>query len=151
MTYTYKTKGTCSTNIELEVEDGIVRNIAFWGGCNGNLQGLSRLVAGMPVKEVKELAFDHKQIVEEALAYIRQYVENTPSSLFTLLPRKFTASQLRALYEVIYDREFDVRNFHKKIALMDYVVPLEEKERGVAHRAARYYRFDRVIYNKRRS
>ncbi len=105
----------------------------------------------MPVKEVKELAFDHKQIVEEALAYIRQYVENTPSSLFTLLPRKFTASQLRALYEVIYDREFDVRNFHKKIALMDYVVPLEEKERGVAHRAARYYRFDRVIYNKRRS
>ncbi len=31
MTYTYKTKGTCSTNIELEVEDGIVRNIAFWG------------------------------------------------------------------------------------------------------------------------
>ena len=35
MTYTYKTKGTCSTNIELEVEDGIVRNITFWGGCNG--------------------------------------------------------------------------------------------------------------------
>lgn len=105
----------------------------------------------MPVKEIKELAFDHKQIVEEALAYIRQYVENTPSSLFTLLPRKFTASQLRTLYEVIYDRDFDVRNFHKKIALMDYVVPLEEKERGVAHRAARYYRFDRVIYNKRRS
>ena len=46
MTYTYKTKGTCSSNIELEVEDGIVKDIAFWGGCNGNLQGLSRLVAG---------------------------------------------------------------------------------------------------------
>ena len=44
MTYTYKTK--------VEVEDGIVRKITFWGGCNGNLQGLSRLVAGMPVKEV---------------------------------------------------------------------------------------------------
>ena len=39
MTYTYKTKGTCSSNIELEVEDGIVKDIAFWGGCNGNLQG----------------------------------------------------------------------------------------------------------------
>ena len=49
MTYTYKTKGTCSSNIELEVEDGIVKDIAFWGGCNGNLQGLSRLVAGMQV------------------------------------------------------------------------------------------------------
>ena len=46
MTYTYKTKGTCSSNIELEVEDGIVKDIAFWGGCNGNLQGLSRLDAG---------------------------------------------------------------------------------------------------------
>lgn len=52
MTYTYKTKGTCSSNIELEVENGIVKDIAFWGGYNGNLQGLSRLVAGMPVNEV---------------------------------------------------------------------------------------------------
>ena len=52
MTYTYKTKGTCCSNIELEVEDGIVKAIAFWGGCNGTLQGLSRLVAGMPVNEV---------------------------------------------------------------------------------------------------
>ena len=43
MTYTYKTQGTCSSNIELDVEDGIVKEVAFWGGCNGNLQGLSRL------------------------------------------------------------------------------------------------------------
>ena len=49
MTYTYKTQGTCSSNIELDVEDGIVKEVAFWGGCNGNLQGLSRLVKGMPV------------------------------------------------------------------------------------------------------
>lgn len=105
----------------------------------------------MPVKEIRELAFDHKQIVDEALVYIRQYVESTPSSLFALLPRKFTAAQLRALYEVVYDKDMDVRNFHKKIAQMDYVIPLEEKEQGVAHRAARYYRFDRKLYNKRRS
>ena len=50
--YVYKTKGTCSTNIELDVENGIVKEIAFWGGCNGNLQGISRLVTGMPVSEV---------------------------------------------------------------------------------------------------
>ncbi len=37
MTYTYKTQGTCSSNIELDVEDGIVKEVAFWGGCNGNL------------------------------------------------------------------------------------------------------------------
>lgn len=105
----------------------------------------------MPVKDVKELAFDHKQILEESLIYIRQYIEAFPAALFDLLPRKFTASQLRRLYEVIYDRTFDVRNFHKRIMMMKYVVPLEEKEQGVSHRAARYFKFDRVIYNQTRN
>ena len=52
MKYTYKTQGTCSSHIELEVENGIVRQVAFWGGCNGNLQGISRLVKNLPVDEV---------------------------------------------------------------------------------------------------
>lgn len=99
---------------------------------------------------VKDLAFDHNLIIKEAMVYIRQYVEFNPSALFDLLPRKFTVSQLRALYTVVYGKEIDVRNFHKKIALMEYVVPLDEKQQGVAHRAARYYRFDRKIYNKTR-
>lgn len=43
MKYVYKIQGTCSTNIELEVENNIVKEVAFWGGCNGNLQGISRL------------------------------------------------------------------------------------------------------------
>ena len=43
----YKTRGTCSTQIDLDVEDGIVRNVRFTNGCNGNLQGISRLVEGM--------------------------------------------------------------------------------------------------------
>lgn len=104
-----------------------------------------------PVKEIGELAFDHNQIVEEALRYIRRYAADVPAALFALLPRKFTAAQLRTLYAVVGDRKMDERNFHKKIAGMNYVVPLEEKEQGVAHRAARYYRFDRVRYNKGRS
>lgn len=52
MEYVYRTQGTCSTNIELNVEEGIVKEVVFWGGCNGNLQGISRLVKGMPVQEV---------------------------------------------------------------------------------------------------
>lgn len=52
MTYTYRTQGTCSSNIEIVIEDGIVKNVAFWGGCNGNLQGISRLIKGMPVETV---------------------------------------------------------------------------------------------------
>lgn len=52
MEFVYKTQGTCSTHIEIEVEDGVLKEIAFWGGCNGNLQGISRLVRGMKVTEV---------------------------------------------------------------------------------------------------
>ncbi len=48
----YKTKGTCSSLIEVEVENGIVTDIHFTGGCNGNLQGISSLVKGMAVDEV---------------------------------------------------------------------------------------------------
>lgn len=98
--------------------------------------------------EISVLAFDHNLIIKEALRAIRQFVEVNPSMLFDLLPRKFTASQLRILYELLYDQQVDVRNFHKKIALMEYVVPLEERQQGVAHRAARYYKFDKKIYNK---
>ena len=54
MKYVYKTQGTCSTNIELNVEDGVVKEVAFWGGCNGNLQGISAIVRGKSVEEVEK-------------------------------------------------------------------------------------------------
>lgn len=47
----YKTKGTCSTQIDLEVENGIIKNVAFTGGCNGNLKGVSKLVEGMKAED----------------------------------------------------------------------------------------------------
>jgi hypothetical protein len=104
----------------------------------------------VPIKDVQDLAFDHNIIINDALAFIRQFVETDVSVLFNLLPRKFTAAQLRTLYEVIYNKEIDAGNFHKKIAQMKYVIPLDEKEHGVAHRAARYYNFDKKVYNKNR-
>ena len=51
MELVYKTEGTCSTHIELTVEEGIIKEVAFWGGCNGNLQGISRLVKDMKVED----------------------------------------------------------------------------------------------------
>lgn len=50
----YKTEGTCSRAIEIEVVDGIVENVTFDGGCHGNTQGISALVKGMPVDKVVE-------------------------------------------------------------------------------------------------
>ena len=52
MKYQYQTNGTCSRFIEFEVENGVLRNVVFYGGCNGNLQGIAKLVEGMKVKEV---------------------------------------------------------------------------------------------------
>lgn len=52
MQYEYKTKGTCSQRILFEIEDGKVKNVQFIGGCNGNLQGISKLVDGMDVDTV---------------------------------------------------------------------------------------------------
>lgn len=54
MTYTYAPTGVCSSQIDLELEDGVIRSVAFTGGCNGNLQGISRLVTGMPAQEAIE-------------------------------------------------------------------------------------------------
>lgn len=47
----YATKGTCSREINFEVVDGKLHNVSYVGGCNGNLQGIGRLVEGMDVKE----------------------------------------------------------------------------------------------------
>lgn len=52
MQYEYTTKGTCSQRILFEINDGKVENVQFVGGCNGNLQGISKLVEGMNVDAV---------------------------------------------------------------------------------------------------
>lgn len=52
MRYRYMTQGTCSRVIEFEVEDGKVKDVAFTGGCHGNLQGVGRLVEGMKAEDV---------------------------------------------------------------------------------------------------
>ncbi len=54
MTYTYAPTGVCSSQIDLELEDGVIRSVSFTGGCNGNLQGISRLVTGMRAQEAIE-------------------------------------------------------------------------------------------------
>ncbi len=52
MSHSYKTQGVCSRNISFDIRDGRVYDVRFDGGCNGNTQGISGLVDGMPVDEV---------------------------------------------------------------------------------------------------
>lgn len=52
MQFEYKTKGTCSQMIYFDIVDGKIHNVSYLGGCNGNLQGVSKLVEGMDIDEV---------------------------------------------------------------------------------------------------
>lgn len=55
MEHTFKTKGVCASSISFELEDGIVRNVRFIGGCNGNLNAISKLIEGMKAEKVIDL------------------------------------------------------------------------------------------------
>ncbi len=54
MTYTFKTHGTCSSKIDLELEGNILKKVVFYNGCDGNTQGIAKLVEGMTVEEIKD-------------------------------------------------------------------------------------------------
>lgn len=104
----------------------------------------------VPVDAIPPLAFDHNDIIAHALEHLRALASMDPSILYDLLPRKFTVTQLRNLYEVVFGKRLDPANFYKKMTQMPYLVALDEREKGVSHRAARFYRFDKNIYNKSR-
>lgn len=54
MRYEYKTKDVCAQTISFDIEDNIIRNVEFFGGCNGNLKAVSKLVDGMTIEEIEE-------------------------------------------------------------------------------------------------
>ena len=54
MKYTYRTKGTCSQQIDLEINDDIITNVKFYGGCDGNLKAIPILVEGLTVDQIAE-------------------------------------------------------------------------------------------------
>ena len=54
MNYTYRTSGTCSVQINFDINDDVITNVSFLGGCNGNLKAISKLVDGMTVEQIEE-------------------------------------------------------------------------------------------------
>ncbi|MDR0332824.1 MAG: NUDIX hydrolase [Dysgonamonadaceae bacterium] len=91
-----------------------------------------------------QLAFDHNQIAGEALRYIRRSVMLEPFILFDLLPKKFTMTQLRNLYDIVLETKSDVRNFQKKMLQIEGLEPLEEVQKDVPYRAPRLYSFKKA-------
>ncbi|MCP4311634.1 MAG: NUDIX hydrolase [Bacteroidetes bacterium] len=98
------------------------------------------------VNQVPKLAFDHREIIDKGLSHLQYALRNEPIG-FELLPEKFTIRKLQILYEVILNCKLDNRNFRKKILKAKHLVQLDEKQAGVAHKPAYYYRFDKTIYD----
>lgn len=100
-----------------------------------------------PVKDLPELGFDHKIIIEKALSFLQKKLIQEPIG-FELLPEKFTLTQLQLLYEAILGTKYDRRNFRKKVLQMKYVIPLDEKQKGVAHKPAQVFIFSKDVYKR---
>jgi 8-oxo-dGTP diphosphatase len=99
------------------------------------------------VNDLPELIFDHDDMVRAALKRLRRKASTEPLG-FNLLPEKFTVPQLQSLYEAIYGRSIDKRNFRKKIRTMYFLEKSEEKDKSNSKRGAFLYIFNQELYEE---
>ncbi len=97
------------------------------------------------IKELPQLVFDHNKMVEDALTLLRFKVSMQPI-IFKFFDKKFTLPALQDLYEAIYQREIDKRNFRKKLSSMDILDNLNIKDTLSSKRGAFYYKFNEKKY-----
>lgn len=91
------------------------------------------------VADVKELAFDHKKIMNACLERLRVQIMDEPV-IFNLLPEKFSLRELQDLYQSILGIKLDRRNFRKKISLKSWLHDIGEMENDVPHRPGKLYK-----------
>lgn len=99
------------------------------------------------VATLKEMAFDHKEIVDACYAWLQKRIQEHPLG-FNLLPDKFSLRELQNLYEAILGVSLDRRNFRKKFASMDLLIDIDEMEQDVPHRPGKLYKFNFEKYEK---
>lgn len=97
------------------------------------------------IRNLPNLVFDHNKMVEDALTLLRLKISMQPI-IFNFFKDKFTLPALQDLYEAIYQIPIDKRNFRKKIASMNILDKLDEKDRN-SKRGAHYYAFNEKKYN----
>jgi 8-oxo-dGTP diphosphatase len=100
-----------------------------------------------PLDKMPYMVFDHAEMVAGALKQLRYKAALHPI-LFQLLPGKFTIPQLQALYEGVYQTEFDDRNFSRKLLSTGLLVKLAEKDKQSSKKGAFYYRLDQSHYEE---
>ncbi len=99
------------------------------------------------IDDLPALILDHDLMVQDALRQLRQNARYQPIG-FELLPEKFTIPQLQLLYEAIYQKELDPRNFRKKVFSFNVLEKLDEKDKSTSKRGAFLYKFNYENYQK---
>jgi len=100
-----------------------------------------------PVNTIKELAFDHKLILDNCLIELRKKILELPV-IFNLLPDKFSLRELQDIYEAVLGIGLDRRNFRKRITLKNWLVDLNEMEEDVPHRPGKLYKLKTGLKTK---
>ncbi|MEB8328822.1 DNA mismatch repair protein MutT [Flavobacteriaceae bacterium KMM 6897] len=95
---------------------------------------------------IPELILDHRQMVEDAIVQLKNKARHQPIG-FNLLPKYFTIPELQTLYESIYQRELDPRNFRKKILSLDILTKTEEKDKSGSKKGAFLYCFNKEKFD----
>ena len=107
-----------------------------------NLEEAGQAAGWRPLSAWKSMAFDHEKVARAGLSMLKALIAYQPVA-FELLGDKFSLGQLQRAYEVVLERPVDKRNFRRRALSTDCLHPLTEHEKGVPHRAARLYRFDK--------
>lgn len=111
------------------------------------VSGYTKNAYWWPADKIPRLAFDHNLVVRKALETLRHKIQYEPVG-FELLPAKFTLTQLQHIYEVILRRKIDKRNFRKKMLNCGFLNKLKERQEGVSHRSASFYKFNKRSYQQ---
>ncbi len=98
-----------------------------------------------PVSEIRQLAFDHMKILNDALVELRYDIQTTNIAA-QLLPEKFTLAELQNLYEIVLGVQLDKRNFRKRINGLKILKPTKETRMEGAHRPAQLHKFKERDY-----
>ena len=101
----------------------------------------------VPVNELPELLYDHREIVDKALEQLRSRINYMPVG-FSLLPEKFTMKEFQTMYEKILGRSLDRGNFQKKMLKLGFLDRHEKQLTGGAHKAPYLYTFNQKRYNE---
>lgn len=95
-----------------------------------------------PIDSLPKMAFDHKKIVNVGFERLKSKIKYS-NIVFGLLPNSFSLSEVQSIYEIIFGKKIDKRNFRKWILSSGLLISTGKKKAGLAHRPALQYKFSK--------